>query len=86
MNTNRVDFRAIPVNPSGEEAVENERRFRASVEGAFSTADSIMMRLSRQSGGDYNSNIDGGAADSIYGGIIAKVDGGNASGTTNPAP
>jgi len=85
MSTNRVDFRAIPVNPSGEEPVENERRFRASVEGAFSTADSIMMRLSRQ-GGDYNSNIDGGAADSIYGGIIAKVDGGNASGTTNPAP
>lgn len=37
--TERTNFRAIPVNPSGEEHDPNERRFRASVESAFGITD-----------------------------------------------
>lgn len=35
----RSNFRAVPVETPGEGQVENERRFRSSVEDAFSVTD-----------------------------------------------
>lgn len=35
---------------------------------------------------DCCSNVDGGRADSVFGGIFCTIDGGNALGAANPAP
>ena len=93
MTKERTDFRAIPVDISGEETVSNERRFRASVESAFVEIDNIISRLAGEveagggGDGDCCGNIDGGEADTNYGGIFCDIDGGDASnGTTNPTP
>jgi len=85
MSKERTDFRAIQVDITGEDTVANERRFRASVESAFVQVDNILARTS--GGGDACcGNIDGGEADTNYGGIFCDVDGGNASGAANTTP
>lgn len=86
----RTNFRAFDPATAGEEAVANERRFRAAVETAFGTVDFSIDALNRLiSGGGASGccgNVDGGQADTNFGGIFCPVDGGNASGTTDPAP
>ena len=82
----RTNFRAFDPATAGEEAVENERRFRAAVETAFGTVDFSIDRLNALGSGGCCGNVDGGNANSIFGGIFCPVNGGNASGSANPAP
>lgn len=48
MVVQRTNFRAIGTFGKGEDPVENERRFRASVETAFITMDGTITRLARR--------------------------------------
>ena len=89
--TERTDFRAIRPDPPGEDQIPNERRFRAAVETAFDLVDNAMTSLNRRIGngsGDDGccSNLDGGMADTNYGGIFCLIDGGDASGAANTTP
>jgi hypothetical protein len=73
----RVNFRAFDPGQPGEAGLENERRFRASVEGAFGRVDLAIGQLTSLAGSGGTGFLDGGGADSVYGGID-PIDGGSA--------
>jgi hypothetical protein len=73
----RVNFRAFEPAPPGEVTLENERRFRAAVEGAFNRVDLSISQLSMNAGSGGAGFIDGGGAGTVYGGID-PIDGGSA--------
>lgn len=88
----KANFRSFDPATAGEDATENERRFRAAVESAFDNLDFSIDELNRfignggGTGSECCGNIDGGEADTNYGGIFCPVNGGDASGSANPAP
>lgn len=77
----RTNFRSFDPAPAGEAFLNNERRFRALIEEAFSVVDLTIDEFNSivSDGGGLGGccgNIDGGRPDSIFGGIFCPVDGG----------